>query len=911
MALLLLGVGLVVPSPATAVQFPQTRVVSDDPANWTPWVDNGYVQSIAQVGNTIIVGGNFSSVRAPGAASGIPRTHLFAFDATTGAIDPNFRPVLNGFVHAVVPSPDGLGVIAGGQFSSVNGANRRGPAKFFLSNGALDPSFTATTAGGPIDDMVVRGNSLYVGGRFTTANNVARPYLAAFDATTGALDNRLNMAFAGTINGGSTQVDALDVTPDGSRMVVIGNFTTVAGQSRPQVTQFDLTTNPFTVANWQTTRYAGACASGFTYWVRDVDYSPDGSYFAIVTTGAFRGGFNAGVLCDTTARWETFRVGSGLQPTWAEYTGGDTLVGVAVTGTAVYVTGHHRWENNPFVGDAAGPGAVSRQGLAALDPINGVPFSWNPRRNISGGSSRGTFLATSQGLWHGTDTLTVANEQHPRLSFFPLAGGTTVPPSNTGTLPGTLISLPATGTPQTDLIRRTFDGTTAGAPTVQNTNVNWSNTRGVFMINGTLYAGSQDGTLSARTFNGTTLGPATVLNPYVVSPGPVFANVTGVFFSGGSIYYTIAGDPTMHSRYFTPQSGVIGAVRFNVPSNGFNWSQARSLTMANGRLYWATPDGRLHTAIFTGTAPQAGTDAVVNGAGQGWGGNFGMFVLSSSSSADTEDPTAPGNLRSTSVMSSRVDLAWDAATDNVGITGYDIHRNGSPIDSVSGDETTYADTTVEAGTFYSYRVFATDAAGNVSPASNQLTLTTPPPSSDSFTDDFESGNMSSWTQVVNTAVQSADVFAGSNAAMATAAGSRAFASRTFGQTFTSLNYETRFKVISQGANAVNLLTVQTQTGTGLAALFRSAGGNLALRNVVTGGSMTSGVSVPLGVWHHVQVAIEINGTSSTIQVLFNGSQLNALTGTFDLGTTPVGRLVIGDSNSGRTFQVAFDEVSAF
>jgi len=627
-AVLGFGVGLVPPIPAAAVQVQQAQVVSANPADWTPWVDDGYVQAIIQVGNRIVVGGSFSSVRAPGAASGIPRTHLFAFNATTGAIDPNFHPALNGLVNGLVPSPDGLSVIAGGQFTTVNGVNRRGPAKISLSNGALDPSFTAVTGGGAILDMVVRGNTLFVGGRFTTANGVARPLLAAFNATTGALDNRLNVALAGTINGGTTLVDALDVTPNGSRMVVIGNFTTVGSQSRPQVAQFDLTTDPFTLANWQTNRYAGACASAFTYWVQDVDYSPDGSYFAIVTTGAYRGGFNAGVLCDTAARWETFRIGSGLQPTWIDYTGGDTEVGVAITGTAVYVSGHQRWENNPFAGDAAGPGAVSRQGLAALDPVNGLPFSWNPRRSVAGGSFRGAFLATSQGLWHGTDTLTVANEQHPRLSFFPLAGGTTIPPSNTGTLPGTLFSLPPPST--TGLIRRTFNGTTAGPPSVLATpGVDWTTTRGAFMIRGTLYTGSQTGTLSAKSFNGTTLGPATVLNPYVANPGPVFSNVTGVFFSGGSIYYTIAGDATMHSRYFTPQSGVIGAVQFNVPSNGFNWSQARSLTMASGRLYWATPDGRLHSATFTGTAPQAGTDGVVSGAGQGWGGNYGMFVLSS------------------------------------------------------------------------------------------------------------------------------------------------------------------------------------------------------------------------------------------------------------------------------------------
>ena len=214
--LLVGGLSLILPNQADAVQFPQGQIVSDDPVDWTPWVGDGYIESIAQVGNKIIAGGSFSTVRAPNSPTTISRTNLFAFDATTGAIDPNFNPVLDGLVNAVVASPDGLSVIVAGQFNHVNGANRNGPAKLSLSDGALMPSFTAVTAGGPVLDMVVRGNTLYVGGRFNTANGVTRPRLAAFNATTGALDNRLNSVFAGTINGGTTLVDSLDVTPDGS-----------------------------------------------------------------------------------------------------------------------------------------------------------------------------------------------------------------------------------------------------------------------------------------------------------------------------------------------------------------------------------------------------------------------------------------------------------------------------------------------------------------------------------------------------------------------------------------------------------------------------------------------------------------------------------------------------------------------
>ena len=56
--------------------------------------------------------------------------------------------------------------------------------------------------------------------------------------------------------------------------------------------------------------------------------------------------------------------------------------------------------------------------------------------------------------------------------------------------------------------------------------------------------------------------------------------------------------------------------------------------------------------------------------------------------------------------------------------------------------------------------------------------------------------------------------------------------------------------------------------------------------------------------------VTINGASSTIQVLLNGSQINQLTTTLNLGTTPIRRVMIGDYNAGRTFQVAFDEVVA-
>jgi hypothetical protein len=137
----------------------------------------------------------------------------------------------------------------------------------------------------------------------------------------------------------------------------------VAGLRRDQVVMLDLATSPVAVSGWATTRYQQQCAAVFATYMRDVDVSPDGSYFVVVTTGAYR----AGSLCDAAA------TGPGQQPTWVDCTGGDTLYSVAVTGTAVYVGGHQRWMNNSFAGDRAGPGAVAREGIAALDPVSGLP----------------------------------------------------------------------------------------------------------------------------------------------------------------------------------------------------------------------------------------------------------------------------------------------------------------------------------------------------------------------------------------------------------------------------------------------------------------------------------------------------------------------------------------------------------
>ncbi|XVS61377.1 PQQ-dependent sugar dehydrogenase [Actinosynnema sp. CA-299493] len=79
---------------------------------------------------------------------------------------------------------------------------------------------------------------------------------------------------------------------------------------------------------------------------------------------------------------------------------------------------------------------------------------------------------------------------------------------------------------------------------------------------------------------------------------------------------------------------------------------------------------------------------------------------------DDEPPTAPGGLRPTGKSPTSVSLAWEASTDNVGVTGYVVHRDGTQVGTTDGPSTTV--TGLSTGTGYRFAVRARDAAGNLS-----------------------------------------------------------------------------------------------------------------------------------------------------------------------------------------------------
>lgn len=102
--------------------------------------------------------------------------------------------------------------------------------------------------------------------------------------------------------------------------------------------------------------------------------------------------------------------------------------------------------------------------------------------------------------------------------------------------------------------------------------------------------------------------------------------------------------------------------------------------------------------------------------------SFNTSACYQTANADTYSPTTPTNLVATSISSSQIALTWKISTDNIGVAGYHIYRNGIFI--VNSSVNTYTDNALNPHTAYFYRVAAYDAAGNVSVQSNEISITT-------------------------------------------------------------------------------------------------------------------------------------------------------------------------------------------
>src|SRR5690606_39532515 len=97
-------------------------------------------------------------------------------------------------------------------------------------------------------------------------------------------------------------------------------------------------------------------------------------------------------------------------------------------------------------------------------------------------------------------------------------------------------------------------------------------------------------------------------------------------------------------------------------------------------------------------------------------------VVIGGTGSDTTPPSAPTNLTVSNVAQTTLTLSWNASTDNVGVTGYDVYQGTTNIGTVTGTSANI--TGLSPATAYSFKIQAHDAAGNNSGFSNTVNVTT-------------------------------------------------------------------------------------------------------------------------------------------------------------------------------------------
>lgn len=239
-------------------------------------------------------------------------------------------------------------------------------------------------------------------------------------------------------------------------------------------------------------------------------------------------------------------------------------------------------------------------------------------------------------------------------------------------------------------------------------------------------------------------------------------------YKGICEYFGDSPSPMYSAQYVsddipsTVTQGEVRTVHITFRNKGVVWSEAKAFRLgavgdsdpfANTRQTISGEVGPNGTytftfnMVFTGTGNQT-TDWRMVRDGFAWFGDTLTRTVYVTASGDTEPPTVPQHLRVTNATPSSISLAWDASTDNVGVFGYRVYRDGAVRGTVSG--TSYIDQGLQPNTSYNYQVEAYDVAANYSGPSAVLQAVT---FSGVFSDGFN-GGLDNWlldTSVANNA----------------------------------------------------------------------------------------------------------------------------------------------------------------
>jgi PQQ-dependent dehydrogenase (s-GDH family) len=222
-------------------------------------------------------------------------------------------------------------------------------------------------------------------------------------------------------------------------------------------------------------------------------------------------------------------------------------------------------------------------------------------------------------------------------------------------------------------------------------------------------------------------------------------NVTGLQASTAYSFYVIAKDAAGNSsansntiNVTTPdtqaptQPGNLAASAITQTTLTLTWTASTDNVAVAG--YDVYRDGiKLNAANITGTTfnvtgLQASTSYLFFVQARDAAGNFtnsNTLNVTTPAPPDTDPPSAPGNLVTTNITQSTVTLGWDAATDNIAVTGYDVYRDGVKLNASLVTGLSYTANGLSALVSYDFYVVARDAAGNSSANSNIVNVVLP------------------------------------------------------------------------------------------------------------------------------------------------------------------------------------------
>lgn len=355
---------------------------------------NGVVWNQVVAGNTVFVGGEFTSARPAGVPLGgagqVTRGNLMSYDITTGALLP-WGPIVNGKVKDLALSPDGQTLYVAGAFTTIDGANRYRLAAFDVGTGALlswQPSVNST-----ISAITVTEDLVYLGGQFTSVGGQLRDGMAAVSRASGAV-NAFNPILVG-------DPQAVAVSPDRTKVVIGGSFTSVNGSSNPGygLALLDASTSTSlpmqantVVRNGDSPSVSGSAAILELVATQDAFYGVGYTYSR--TEGNLEGVFKAGWNGDLN---------------WLEDCHGDSY-SVYPDGGAVYVASHAHYCGNVGGHEQTTPWSYLRamafsddvRGTVGAEPLGYFNFNGQPRPDILHWFpelTAGTFTGQSQAAW--------------------------------------------------------------------------------------------------------------------------------------------------------------------------------------------------------------------------------------------------------------------------------------------------------------------------------------------------------------------------------------------------------------------------------------------------------------------------------------------------------------------------------